>query len=744
MSESSLSNNSQKRNIPFLPYYPCTVGTEVVTAIILLAILLILRFRALGTLSTNFIGGAEGDAGLYIYLLKSNVRDLFSLPWFNTMVFYPYTKSLAWSDNFILPSLFIWPLLKSGLFFPLAYNLLILTASFLNGYLTHRLIFRLSGSHHASLFGGAAFMGYSYLSTHLGHPQLQFAFFIPLAYLALLGFVRSRSSLNSFQLGLVVTAAFLTTVYYSLFIVALVGALLVALLILRPSTFSIADYFRLFLGGAVGVLPLTFFINPYMAVKETFGERGIHEAFYFSATLFSYLSVSTANFLYKNTPFHSGEEQNLSPGIVVLTLTVLALSRLSESKKLKLPFLAFCIPLLVALLFSVHPFNIGFNTQRMVCSIALWISLLAFLFNLFQMAKLERALKISYLTDRALLGVTLFGALFFFALSFGPLGNPAKGDSALGLFRLLYEALPGFDALRAISRAGVVATFLAIVATSLFLAKNIKKTRAVLLIPLLMLLNLLENFNDFIPLGPQQQAPKIFNKIAAISNASDAIIALPLAGELDENKLVKSWSEYAIYNTNYMNWTFPLQRPLVNGYSGIKTKFMREFPKELSNFPDLRSITTLRRIGGLRYVVFIPSLVSGINHAEFDKRLASMSSQLKLIEKDSDGNYLFELAGDIQLSSDFYLLLPSYPASESDVTILSRTKKGSISLLLDDQVPGAALATQEFDSSGAEKTITIKLPQTSESVRPLKITFKSDPPGSFSLRKVVYRSQPSK
>ena len=144
-------------------------------------LLIILRWDAVLNISTHYVGGSERDAGFYMWLAKSNLRDLVSYPWFNTAAFYPYTRTLAWSDNFILPS-FLMGLLPLGASRPaLAWNIVLLGAGFLNGYLTFRLCYKLSGDFGASFAGGALFMGLSWFSGNLGHPQLQFVFWLPAA-----------------------------------------------------------------------------------------------------------------------------------------------------------------------------------------------------------------------------------------------------------------------------------------------------------------------------------------------------------------------------------------------------------------------------------------------------------------------------------------------------------------------------------------------------------------------------------
>ena len=287
-----MANASPKPNVPgsrraekdFILMPKPSRRVELIAVLNLLLLLILMRWQTLANLGSQFLGGTEGDAGLYIWLTRSNLRDLLSLPWFNTTGFYPYTRSLAWSDNYILPAYAIGVLQFLGCSLVVATNLILLVANFLNGYLTHRLCYQLTGRLMPSLFGGCAFMSFAYLTGHVGHPQLQYAFWLPLNISLLLGFLSSPQLRNSILLGLCITGTFLSTVYYAVFAALIVTCFVISITIMRPHQLKIREWLLLCSGIILGCSPLIVVLRPYLDVLSAFGERQMYEAFYFAAT----------------------------------------------------------------------------------------------------------------------------------------------------------------------------------------------------------------------------------------------------------------------------------------------------------------------------------------------------------------------------------------------------------------------------------------------------------------------------
>ncbi|MBN8549222.1 MAG: hypothetical protein J0M12_07915 [Deltaproteobacteria bacterium] len=730
----------------FLLLYKNTREHDLLALIGLLFILAAFRFKALMSFGTNFIGGTEGDAGLYLWLIRSNTRDLFHLPWFNTQAFYPYTRTLAWSDNFILPSLVAWPFLKIGLPLAVVYNTILFAAGLLNGYCTYRLCFKLTGKLFPAFIAGAAFMTFSALTANLGHPQLQFIFWLPLTLTAVFSFISKPNFLSAYLVGLYIWLCFLCTVYYAIFIPLAVLAVLAITIVLRPRQFGKHEAGLLAAGICAGVFPLIFFVGPYFATRATFGERALYEAYYFSASALSYLSAPPFNLLYGGTSEWSHQEANLFPGFAVLLLVGAAFPRLWGAKPLQ--SLARSCAYLFAIACILSTVSADSAWFRSGAALFLWISILALVVLTYRMGLLERKLGFHIMTNRGLTAVLIFCALVFFAISIGPLGNPEKGHYALGVYRFFYELFPGFNSIRAIGRAGLFSVFFMCMVAGFSLAMLSEKRRiAAPLLSMVLGLCLLENFVPLYPLDAEQPKPIIVDYLATkVVDKEAAVIALPLTSELNREGNVKSWGDYARLNTMYMNWLFPANLPLVNGYSGQRSKTMKELPSQLYAFPDQRSIAALRTIAGLRYVLYSSKFDPGFQKALFEKRINDMPGDLSLVMADEDGNYLLELLGSSRIRTDTYLLAPSYPPGVVYIELMGMYQKNGPDIPVDIYAinfsESTPIASALVKQNGTWERYQVNLPKTVDTVRPdwLRFIVKAD--ASVFFRETVYRSTP--
>lgn len=726
----------------FVLLFRPSISQALLTLGALALVLAVFRFQALTHFTTHFIGGAEGDGGLYLWLMQSNARELFSLPWFNTRAFYPYTQSLAWSDNFILPSLFAWPALAAGVPLIVAYNTVLLLAGLLNGYCTYRLAFGLTGKQYPSLISGSSFMVYAWFSANLGHPQLQFAFWIPLALLATFAYLNTQSARAAVSIGACVFLCFLCTVYYALFAaIAALGALFITF-VLRPHYFTRPVLIKLATGGLLGVLPLILFLFPYLQVRETFGERGIYEAYYFSARAIAYLSAASQSLLYGPTSAWSHAEATLFPGFALFVLVANILPRLWNAKPLRQ--LAHVCALLFLLACFLTSAELLSPYYRLAAAFLLWGTILTFLLLSYRMGFLERKLGFQIMTNRGLTTIFVFLALLFFVLSLGPLGNPAKQQLALAPYRFFYELFPGFDSVRAIGRAGLLTVFSMCLIAAFSLAQLAERKRiAVPLLSMVLALVLLENYVPAYPLQPAKPSPAAIQYLSAeVADNEAAVIALPLVSELQLDGTVKSWSEFARLNTTYMNWLFPTKLSMVNGYSGQRTKLMKELPLQLMEFPDQRSVAALSSIAGLRYILYVPEFDPGFHRETFERRLASLPGNLKLILKDDQGNYLLELGGSSRLKTSSYLLAPSYPAGTLYIELMSSYEKDAaevpVSVFATNHSDVAPIATARVKRNGEWERFMIELPKTDNRVRPNWLQFRVEADANVFIRETDY------
>ena len=119
------------------------------------------------------------------------------------------------------------------------------------------------------------------------------------------------------------------------------------------------------------------------------------------------------------------------------------------------------------------------------------------------------------------------------------------------------------------------------------------------------------------------------------------LIALPFAAELTADFRIKSWSEYASMTTTYMQWLGTYEHPIVNGYSGISTKLVRELPRALAHFPDKRSIAALLNIPNLSYVVYLSRFSPNFDSKTFEEAL--YENNVSVLARDGESNYLLQL-----------------------------------------------------------------------------------------------------
>ncbi|RMG41016.1 MAG: hypothetical protein D6719_09510 [Candidatus Dadabacteria bacterium] len=739
-----MANTVKSTQKEFLFFYKTGALYELTVALLLMLVLALTRLNGFLNIDTRFLGGAERDAGFYIWLVKSNVLYPGGLPWFNTTAFYPYGLSLAWSDNFILPSLVVSLLLKVGFGFTAAYNTVLLLAIFLNGYLTYRLVYTLSGNYGPSLISGVALLTYSYLTLQLGHPQLQFFFFIPLAVFFLFRFLGRKNPIYAVLLGFTAFLSFLCSVYYTIFIGVVCGALMLALVVLKPQALRFRDYAVLSLGTLLGLLPVMPFVLPYLEVQKAFGARGIYESYYFAATALSYLSAPADNIVYGITSRWARAEAQLFPGLTILLFLPLAFGRLAGAKPFRKKALLFLVSFAGFLIFSVLP---KFLPQiippqgaRYVCSALGWFSLVLFLIVLRSVGSLEEKLGYKIVTNRNIIGIFIFIALAACFVSFGPLGNPEKGDLATGLSAVLYYILPGFSAIRAVSRIGVVVVFSLSVLVGLMASHLLDREKVSnRFIAVLLALILVENAMPHYALEQIKSAPGIVGEVMRFRGDNDVAIVVPFTDRLDSNGRVVSWGKYAETNVRYMNWFLPTGVRLVNGYSGQRSRIMKDFPRKMSGFPDKRSIISLSTIAGLRFIVFNSNLVADFKEEEFLKKI-QQSKSVRYLSSDRDGYYLLEFEHLTNLRELYYLKTPSYPRGNVYLELMApkgkikENKDISVYVYEWEHMGKTPLAKFPVKKDGEWHTFVLITPDSGERVRPLKLTFEIEGEGVVFLR----------
>ncbi|HMO01688.1 MAG TPA: hypothetical protein PKD37_02855 [Oligoflexia bacterium] len=551
---------------------------------------ILLRLSGVPYFNTHIIGGAVGDGGLYFWLSNIVSESIFSLPWFEIPQFYPHGLALAWSDSFILPALFWKIILSFGVSEALSYNLLLLLAETLNGFCSFLLLRVLKISFGRSILGGVAVMSLPYFSANLGHPQLLFFFFIPLALRSLYLFNEKPTALSAFSCGVILSLSFLCSVYYTIFIGVIIF-LFVVLSFLRGE-FSIKRF-------SFALIPLPFlyiFIAPYLVVKQSFGARRLYEPFAFK--------LSVLNLL----PF-SGETASSFSFFVILSFVLALISTWKAQRKSsdhQNIFLSSLFQLLATLvLLSATELNVPLWLK----SIFLWI---VFLFTL----------SIPLRTKKELFPLSFTLLIFWFGLLFS-LGPPAENIKNISSsfyispYHFLFDFFPGFDSLRDCSRFVILSHFALVVSLLLLLEKkgfkknlkekliHLQNQKNCLLISrfslILLILSILFNLFDsqainFGPIPKKLSLPNYLNE--------KVVLSLPLVTTpLDKNGEITSWKDWANTNMEHLNSIRSPKIKSINGYSGQRPRLHQLLPKKFANFPDERSLMTLAQFPELEYII---------------------------------------------------------------------------------------------------------------------------------------------
>jgi hypothetical protein len=244
---------------------------------------------------------------------------------FDGNVFYPEPRVLTFSDALMVEALLAAPLLWAGLPPVLVHNLLLLGGIVLSGAFAFLLARHLTGSAAAGVVAGLIFAFAPYRFAHYMHMELQWAIWVPLAFLALDRAVDTGRWRYGVLAGVCVALQFMSSIYYGVFLATLLGLTAFLLLIGRPAPWRRATV-GLALGAALGAVLCLPYARPYLETRQEMGERGEDEIATYSARPADYLAATSGNYLYGKPPgprYHP--ERRLFPGAMAALLALTAL-----------------------------------------------------------------------------------------------------------------------------------------------------------------------------------------------------------------------------------------------------------------------------------------------------------------------------------------------------------------------------------------------------------------------------------
>ncbi|MFN2445016.1 MAG: hypothetical protein ABR606_05465 [Vicinamibacterales bacterium] len=205
-------------------------------------------------------------------------------------IFYPERYTLAYSEHFVGQSLQVLPLWWITGNAVLSYNLVVLSTFVLTGLGTFLLTRALTGGWVGPLLAGvmATFNPYR-LELELSHLHVLSIQWLPLALVAVHGFIRSGSRRYLLATALCVLALNLSSVYFMLFCAPVLALFTLVDLTLQGKLPDSSRWAGLAVAGAGIVLMTAPFVLPYWRVNLEMGfERSFAEIRAHSATLSQY------------------------------------------------------------------------------------------------------------------------------------------------------------------------------------------------------------------------------------------------------------------------------------------------------------------------------------------------------------------------------------------------------------------------------------------------------------------------
>lgn len=676
------------------------------SAFIVLASLLALHPIILRFISTHYLGGSEGDGGLYVWLASSFHSSPSQALAFETGALYPYGLTRAWSDSFLLPSALQHLLALLGLSLPMAYNIVALGALILNGTATARLARSCGAAAPWSLAAGVSFANSSYIFGNLGHPQLLYFFWVPLAWSLVL--TRPASTWRWAAAGLCVAASFYCAVYYALF--GLLGLALIAALSVLSERATLRQMLRAAVVLCIGLLPIAYALPAYFAVENTFGERHLYEAAAFAASGLSYFTFSSLNSLWGATAQFTHPEATLCAGFI---LTAVALLTAIARSWRRATFLCCANGALIATALVLSSIKGYGPLPHIVAGLSAWMILLSAPLMVYRLR-----------TPASLLFAI---AAMFFVLSLGPGGEQVKDEPMWAPLAVLWGIVPGLDSIRAVGRYGAVVVMSLNIAAALALStlrnRVLQATLGALLLACTLGENSLSTFS-FDPLAPTPAALTALSKRIA---PNEAAIVLPFAGRSENGEV--SWRALALLNTRYSLWATPLGITLANGYSGQRSRLQYDLSESLLSFPSQESVSQLGRVCGLRWIVVLPSLIPEWNEQRFSAQLAALNDVLLVEERLPDGSLIIALkaSNPASIQQPATILVPS--GSAAAVSILSTNPTShpcplQATLVAESGKEPPAVGPWSVDAAPSA-VANFKLPALARGVRPS--TFKVTP-----------------
>jgi Interleukin-like EMT inducer len=605
------------------------------------------------------------DPMMYGWTMVSNTRRLLSSPLavFHGNTFYPHGNVVAHSDLLLTPTLFpagpVYLLTKNPV---LQYNVTLLVWWALSGWAMYVLAFELLGSHAGATVAAVAFTLCPFRTDFFLEFQMQLAFPIPLALLALLRFLETHRTRDVAALLALVWVEALASMYYAI----ILGLCLVALtglhVLLRPRAWSRRLVGMGALSVGVFLLALTPFLLPYIENARELGlVRELNQPARHSADILTYGETGPTR-LYEFSPSGHIAETSLFMGFVALALAAWGLVSPAPSEgpdpprgvRITRRLLAAAgvgvVAVTVVTLVARRPLRAaGLHVARP----------LPLLLALLLVILLRLAVEGWWATRRGRQGrlgvlelrwVTVSLIVLFFLLSLGPEIHYRRVALGPGLYAYLYRYVLPLHAMRITSRIGVIV----VLGVGLLAGMGVQALETRLGSPwgrptvAILLLAMLAEYAPFpLPYGrfDWEHPPPVYRALAA---DPDDVVVLELPMNLEDPDDLYTFT--SLYHG----------KRIVNGASGFSpmgppmTRHMSEVLVEPDRaddpFPNARVRRYLLGLHPLRYVIVHNALLHNalLDPAEQSKwQNFQRAPWVRLVGRYGDDD-LYRLTGSMQ------------------------------------------------------------------------------------------------
>ena len=264
-----------------------------------------------------------GDPLLSTWILWWNAHHLpFTTTWWDGLSFFPEHGSLAFSDHRVGLGLVAGPLQWLGGTPVLAYNVTFLSCFVFSALAAHALTWTLTRSHAAGFVSGLIFGFNPFRISHIAHLELQAAYWLPLAFVALHFYVRRFDTRWLIAFAALLTLQGLSSGYYLFYALPVVG--LWILWFARD-----ASWRRLAAMVAATAVPFVVLLPvllQYQAIQQRMGlARTFGEMEDLSADLTGILSANPLMMLWRVPSLATVSENEVYLGIVAPLLVLAAL-----------------------------------------------------------------------------------------------------------------------------------------------------------------------------------------------------------------------------------------------------------------------------------------------------------------------------------------------------------------------------------------------------------------------------------